>query len=244
MNEPEQQPALELDESEVAAYLQEHPDFLQRYPQVLEVLEFHHQAGAAVSLIERQVASLRRDNKQAHSKLEQLISTARENELRVQHLNALARVLIIAQDSAALVSGLGEFLRREMGVDALFIGLRPSAEATAQADELFALEEGSAQMHAVTNAFRRGKPICGPLSDEQVAALFGGDGQDDGQDDVPVAPSSAAMVPLGDDEVRGVLVLGSSDGERFVPEMGTLFLELMGNLLTAAFRRQLGSDRI
>lgn len=234
MNEPKQQPAIELDEAEVAAYLEAHPDFLQRHPQVLDALEFHHESGAAVSLIEHQVVSLRRDNKHIHSKLKDLIATARENELRVQHLNGLAQVLLAAADAAELVDGLRDFLHRELAVDAIYIGVVGGPEVAVGGIQ--ALTRESTQMAALTNAFRRGKPLCGPLDEGQVSALFQASG------DTP--PQSAALVPMGTDKVRGVLVLGSRDSKRFVPEMGTLFLELMGTLVTAACRRHLGANKL
>lgn len=231
---PEQVSPAEPDEADIAAYLREHPDFLQRYPDVLEHLEVSHEAGGAISLIERQVESLRRGNRQAQSRLKELIATARENELRVQYLNGLAQVLIKADSAENLVKSLREFLRRELSVDALFIGISGGEEVAVGG--IRAMPRDSAELAAVTNVFRRGKPICGPLTDAQIEALFAETG------DTP--PQSAAMVPLGQDRVRGALVLASRDSKRFVPEMGTLFLELLGQLVTTACRRHLGADKL
>lgn len=235
MNEPkpDQEANAEVDEAEIAAYLERHPDFLQRHPEALEAQELRHEtAGGAVSLIERQVGSLRRANQQMQTRLKDLITAARDNELRVQHLNGLARALIAADTPAALVEGLTDCLHRELGVDALFIGIMGGKDTGG----IRALHRDSAEMRALTNVFRRGKPICGPLTDEQVEALFPNHG------DTP--PQSAALIPLGENEVRGVLALASRDSRRFVPEMGTWFLELTGQLVTAACRRHLGSNRL
>lgn len=232
--EPQQEAAPEPAEDEIRAYLEAHPDFLRRHPDLLETLEVPHDSGGAVSLIERQVETLRRGNQQAHARLEELIATARDNEWRVQHLNGLARLLISADSVAALVAGLRDFLHRELGVDALFIGI--VADADALADGIRALPEGSQEAVAVDDVFRRGHPICGPLSEAQIQALF------PDTDDTP--PQSAALVPLGEDAVHGVLALGSRDAQRFVPDMGTLFLGLMGQLVTAACRRHVGGEVI
>ena len=236
MNESnaEQAPVADLDENEVAAYLESHPDFLQRFPQVLDALQVGHDAGNAVSLIERQVQGLRDQNQKMHAHLAELVSTARENELRVQHVNSLASVLIAADTPKALVDGLRRCVHQELSVDAIFIGILGSDEV--EVGGIHALKRDSAQMEAVTNAFRRGKPICGPLNASQVEALFPETGD--------ISPQSAALIPLGKGEVHGVLVLGSRDSKRFVPEMGTLFLELMGELVTTACRRHLGSDKL
>lgn len=236
MSEPkaEQAPVAELDEEEVAAYLHNHGDFLQRHPQVFEALQVSHDTGSAVSLIERQVQSLRSQNQQMHEHLAELIATARDNEQRVQHLNSLAGVLISADTPKALVDGLRSCVHRELSVDALFIGILGGEDVAVGGIQ--ALSHNSQQMQGVTNAFRRGKPFCGPLDQAQIDALF--------PENRDTPPQSAALIPLGKDEVRGVLVLGSRDSKRFVPEMGTLFLELMGELVTTACRRHLGADKL
>lgn len=230
---PERDPG-EVDESELASYLESHPDFLQRHPEALEAQELRHDTGGAVSLIERQVGTLRRANQDMQSRLKDLIAAARDNELRVQHLNSLARALIAADTPAALVKGLTDCLHRELGVDALYIGIMGGTDE--DIGGIRPLHRDGAPMRALTNVFRRGKPICGPLTEEQVEALFPDHG------DTP--PQSAALIPLGEGQVRGVLALGSRDSKRFVPEMGTWFLELAGQLVTTACRRHLGSGRL
>lgn len=236
MNEPrpERDDDGEVDEAELAAYLERHPDFLQRHPQALQAQELRHEAGSAVSLIERQAESLRHTNQRTQTRLKELIAAARDNELRVRHLNSLAQTLIAADTPEALVAGLTDCMRRELGVDTLYLGVIGGDEVAVGG--IRALRRDSAQMQALTNVFRRGKPICGALSEEQIEALFPGQGD--------ITPQSAALIPLGEDGVRGVLALGSRDPRRFVPEMGTWFLELAGQLVTAACRRHLGSSRL
>lgn len=235
MNDSNAQPqaAADVDEEAVVAFLMEHRDFLERHPQVLEAMKLYHDAGGAVSLIEHQVESLRRDKRQAQNKLQELIATARENELRVAHLNALARVLIEAESAADLVAGLDDFLGRELAVDALFIGILGDSQTTA--DGLPFIDPDGPEAEALTNVFRRGKPLCGPLSERDARVLFG---------TADPAPQSAAMVPLGSDAVRGAMVLGSCEPQHFVAEMGTMFLELMGELVTTACRRSLGAGAL
>lgn len=231
---PDQEPAEAVDEAELASYLETHPDFLARHPEALEAQALSHDAGSAVSLIERQVDSLRRANQQMQTRLKELIAAAHDNELRVRNLNGLARALIAADSAEALVKGLTDCLRRELGVDALYLGVMGNDDVAVGG--IRPLHRDTPQMNALTSVFRRGKPICGPLTEEQVEALFPGQG------DVP--PQSAALIPLGEGQVRGVLALGSRDSRRFVPEMGTWFLELTGELVTTALRRHLGSGRL
>jgi hypothetical protein len=241
MNEAEKQsPAPELDEAEVAAYLQAHPDLISRYPAVLEAMSVPHESGSAVSLIERQVDGLRTTNRQLQARFNELVETARDNEQRVVQLNRLAKVLVSAQTAAELVPELAYCLQQHLDVDHIYVGLSGKAgeiEALANG-ELHAIEEDNAAGKALTNVYRRGKPICGALSEEQSEALFG-----TRSNDVP-ALSSAAMIPLGTRGVHGALVLASRKNTRFVPDMGTLFLELMGELVTTALQRLLGREAL
>ena len=48
---------------------------------------------------------------------------------------------------------------------------------------------------------------------------------------------SLVYVPLRGAETMGVLVLGSPDATRFRPDMGTLYLMHLGELLSAALQR-------
>ena len=50
---------------------------------------------------------------------------------------------------------------------------------------------------------------------------------------------SFAYVPLRDTETFGLLALASEDAQRFYPEMGTLYLKRLGELVSAAVVRQL-----
>jgi hypothetical protein len=241
MNEAkEHDPTPELDEAEVAAYLQAHPDLISRYPAVLEAMNVPHDSGSAVSLIERQVNGLRTTNRQLQARFNELIETARDNEQRVVHLNRLAKVLVTAQAAAELVPELAYCLQQHLDVDHIYVGLSgKDGDVEALADgELHAITDDNAAGKALTNVFRRGKPICGPLSEEQSEALFG-----TRTNDVPPL-SSAAMIPLGTQGVHGALVLASRKGTRFVPDMGTLFLELMGELVTAALQRLIGREAL
>jgi uncharacterized protein YigA (DUF484 family) len=241
MNEAEKQnPTPALDEAEVAAYLQAHPDLLSRYPAVLEALDVPHDSGNAVSLIERQVAGLRNTNRQLQARFNELVETARDNEQRVVQLNRLAKVLVTVQSAAELVPELAYCLQQHLDVDHIYVGLSGTAgDVEALADgEIHAVADDTPAGKALTNVYRRGKPICGPLSEEQSEALFA-----TRSNDVP-ALASAAMIPLGTSGVHGALVLASRKGERFVPDMGTLFLELMGELVTVALQRLLGRETL
>lgn len=233
MNEAEKQPeVVDLDEAEVAAYLAAHPDFLHRHPETFEALDVAHETGDAVSLIERQVRVLRDTNRKIQARFEELMNTARDNEQRVVHLNRVARVMVGARSADELVAGLTECVQKHLAVDRVYVGLQ--GDLPADVHEIHALADGTPASRALTNVFRRGKPICDVFSAEHSAALFAT------RPDAPM--TSAALVPLGSRGVQGAIVLASADPERFTADMGTLFVELFGDLLTASLRRLLGSE--
>ena len=51
--------------------------------------------------------------------------------------------------------------------------------------------------------------------------------------------ASAALIPLGGGEWRGLLVVGSVNPGRFHPGVGTLFLERIGELVSQALQARL-----
>ncbi len=76
------------------------------------------------------------------------------------------------------------------------------------------------------------QPVCGSFNTEQMQALF---------DDADIL--SAGVVPLAEDEnsknCYGIIAIGSYDPQRFRSDMGTLFLSLLGQVLTRILKRHL-----
>jgi uncharacterized protein YigA (DUF484 family) len=70
--------------------------------------------------------------------------------------------------------------------------------------------------------------VCGKPKPAQVEFLFG-----------EQAPSvaSAALIPLGPGGEVGLLAIGSTDPNRFRPEVGKLFLSYIGEALACALQR-------
>jgi uncharacterized protein YigA (DUF484 family) len=49
---------------------------------------------------------------------------------------------------------------------------------------------------------------------------------------------STALIPLGEQGVDGMMAIGSSDSARFYPGMGTLFLDLLANVISATLANE------
>ncbi|MGQ0528946.1 MAG: DUF484 family protein [Panacagrimonas sp.] len=222
--------AAALDENEIAAYLRAHPDFLLRFPELLESLELQHAAGSAVSLIERQVEILRGRSQRLEDRLSQLLEVARDNEHRATSVHKLARSLIRAPTLASAVLGLQTSMREDFGIDEVFVGILSPALKLTNIEGLAKLEPDGPIPRAFDNFFRTKLIECGPLAATQAKLLFPRASE---------APTSAAVVPLEKERSLGMLVLASRDENRFQPRQGRVFLEMTAELVAAAIRAKI-----
>lgn len=222
MSHPEPAPrAVENPELEtrIIEYLLGDPGFFTRNPKVLAALEIPHDSGAAISLIEQQVRLLRKQLDAERQRLTHLIARARDYEALSGRLHHLVLKLIAARDSEQICILLKESLLTEFSAEAMALKLfRTDAESVARQDPL-------------TLAFRdfvdRHHALCGPLNPDKARILFGQAGSD---------IRSAALVPVHAEGHAGVLAIGSRDGERFRPEMGTELLDRLGEVLGQKLR--------
>src|SRR3989344_2855264 len=137
-------------EEAVARYLEDHPDYFQRYPETLSrILLSHETGGKAVSLIERQVLVLREQNQALQRQLRALISNARENDVLS-----------------------GRLLRQEFKLDAVVILLRGRPTQGGRAE---LVPEDDKRLNTLFQQFSSGKPICGgKFEDSLMSYLFSG----------------------------------------------------------------------
>jgi Uncharacterized protein conserved in bacteria len=219
-----------LEENEVAAWLRDHPGLLDRRPELLETLSLHHESGAAVSLIERQVELLRGRNAKLEDRLGEMLEHARENERRALALQRLARALLRAPSLAAVAAALRQSMIQDFAVDEVFLGLLAPGFRRHDVAGVAALDTGNLVLRAYENFFRTRLIECGPVDEERGAMLFPAASQ-------PIR--SAAVIPLDKEKTLGMLALGARDGERFRPRQGKLFLEMTGDLIAAAVRARL-----
>lgn len=219
-----------LGDDEIALYLKAHPDFLQRHPQLLETLELRHASGTAVSLIERQVEVLRGRCTRLEDRHKQLAEIARENELRASSVQRLARTLLAAPTLAMVIAGLTRCMRDDFDIDEVYVGVQASVIRRQDIEGLHRLDAHNPVVKAYDNFFRTRLIECGPIASEHAALFF------------PKARAplqSAAVVPLEKEKNLGVLVLASSEPDRFQPRQGKLFLEMTAELLSSAIRARL-----
>lgn len=224
------EPGNEIGAEEVLAYLARHPDFFLRHEQALADLQLPHRAGAAVSLVERQVSLLRERNIDSRQRLNRLLETARDNDALFSRTRRLVLSLLEADSLHSLSRALGDALRRDFGVDHARLLFVEGARDWPAGVELLPQDVAASSLPAL---FAAGRPIVGPLRPRERALLFAAQAED---------VLSAAVVPVGGQQTVAVLAAGSSDARRFHGEMGTMFLEFIGEVISRLLQRLTTTD--
>jgi len=207
----ELQSQIPSDEAAVADYLRMHPEFFQQQGDLLSELSIPHVGGGVVSLVERQVEVLRGENADLKERMQDLVALARDNEQLNQRLHHLTLGLLDAADFDEVLTVLEDQLHDEFRADAVEMRLFSATRLRDENDN----GQADPELAAFVDFFDSGKPVCGPLTPEQLGFLFGGEAEDLG---------SAALMPLQGEDIMGVLAVGSADPQRFQPNMGTEFL--------------------
>jgi uncharacterized protein len=205
-------------ESQVVDYLSEHPDFFLQHPNLLGEIDIPHESGAAVSLIERQVESLRKQLNETRQQLNEVMEVARHNHSLQERMHRLTLELIDAATFDEVLNALEDELHDDFKADAMELRLfSPS-----RVDEHF---EGKINEQAETfqQFFDQTQPICGQLEPEQLSYIFGAESD---------RIASTALIPLKSDGVLGLLAIGSVDPKRFAPHHGTDFLTRLGEIIS------------
>ena len=214
-------------EEAVSRYLEDHPDYFQRYPEILSRLLLAHETGGkAVSLIERQVLVLREQNQTLQRQLRELVNNARENDVLGGRLHRFATAMIGCTSLDDVLDTTYDLLRQEFKLDAVVILLQGQPTAGGRPE---LVPEDDKRLNTLFQQFGSGKPICGgKFEDSLMSYLFSGRASE---------IKSTALIPLGEKNPRGVLGLGTHDPYRFHPGMGTVYLTRLGELLTHSLAR-------
>jgi uncharacterized protein YigA (DUF484 family) len=223
---------LELSDQSVAAYLRDHPDFFVRHPELVGELELPHEAGSAVSLVERQVAILRERNTEGRTRLRTLVDAASDNDRLFEQTRTLTLALLDATSLAAMDGVLADQLVQGFQADHAhcFVVHATDLSSTAHLSAVDATED--LPLYHLT---RKTGVSCGVLRADELALLF---------PEAALTDGSAVLIALtdiaGNTGISGLLAIASHDPQRFSPEMGTLFVRFIGDVLSRVLSRLLG----
>lgn len=212
---------------QVAQYLRDHPDFLIEHGDIfVEITVPHPHGGQAITLAERQLHALRDKIRLLEAKLAELIRFGEENDEIGAKLHRLTVSMIAAEDFDACHAALRQSLCEDFVVP--HVALRVWSCAAAQDGEVFAAV--SEELRFQTADMRR--PYCGAPGTLEALTWFG---------EAAAHLRSIALIPLrADGQTLGMLALASEEAERFYADMGTLYLERLGESAATALRRLLG----
>ena len=213
-----------LSAHEVAVWLRRHHKFLAQYPDLAVSLVVPREDGPAASLASYQLEVLRDKNRELNRRLNELYANALENERLTVRTHQLAMALMRATSAADTVRTMAASLAEDFDGDAVRMVLFSAVEDLTP-DWLQILSARDKRMAPFHDALATSEPICGRLNPDKMDVLFG---------DEQAQAQSVALIPMPG---TGLIAVGSSDGNRFYPGMGTLFLRLMGETFVAAMAR-------
>jgi uncharacterized protein YigA (DUF484 family) len=219
-----------MDAEDVVRYLQDNPGFFEDYAEVLAQIYIPHPHGRhAIPIAERQILTLREKSKMLEGKLAELIQFGEENDAIGEKMQRLCLALFPAADLQGLLRALYYNLGEDFAVPHAALRIW-GVDARAAAGEAAEFAPVSDELRQYAAGLQH--PFCGAIDRADVASWFG---------EAAAQLRSVACMPLRDAGKAsfGMLALASEDPLRFYPEMGTLYLERLGELVSAALQRYL-----
>ena len=214
-----------LTAEQVAEFLKQNPGFFESHVEVLMNLQIPHpHGGRAVSIGERQLVAAREKAKMLEEKLREMIAFGEENDAVSEKVHRLACRLLDAPSLDAALDTLYLDLLDHFAVPHVAVRLWGVAEENPETKEFAPVASEMRQFIEQMTA-----PYCGHHAVYESQSWFG-----------EAAPhlKSFALVALRRDKAEfGVIALASEDPRRFYPEMGTLYLARIGELLSYALWR-------
>lgn len=218
----------------VAEFLAAHPDFFVGREALLADMTVPHDSGKAISLLERQVILLRERNAEMARRMEEFVGNASEND----SLFEKTRILVLELLKATTLEELASIAEREIcarfdATDCRLLFIADEAD-NFPPRALRSYEEARDQLGEL---FEKKRTFCGEVRPERAAFLF---------PDSDTTIISAAIVPVHVNAAEAnalefsaipVLAIGSDNAEHFNQGQDTLFLDFIGEVLSALIIR-------
>lgn len=169
-----------------------------------------------------EILTLRERNRELEWRLNELVRNATANESIGSHLAKWCSRLLSENDAQRVPGEIALGLAEQFELNHVALRLWNLSDLAPTGYG----EPTSQDVRTFTDSLKT--PYCGTDTDFEAAGWLDS------------KPKSLALVPLrleADGPAVGLLVLGSDDPERFTPEMGTAFLESIGQLASAALHR-------
>ncbi|GGW84241.1 DUF484 family protein [Alteromonas halophila] len=199
-----------IEAHDVRQFLLANPDFFTDHADLLEQLVIPHGLRGSVSLVELQSEQLRKKVRQLTYKLSQLISVAKQNEKIYRVYTDLNVQLLRCESVAEVQYTLEEVLQERLQLSSAVIKSFRGPHAVSELQRRLFTEK----------RFKTDTFFFGRLSQHEKQLLF---------DDVTA--ESVALILLGDNKDLGILAICSDDASHFTPDMDTLLLKQLQQVL-------------
>lgn len=208
-----------MDHTQVAQFLTTNPHFFEEHAELLGTIKLSSPLlGRAVSLQERQMEIMRDKYRHLELRLSELLHLAQENDNVLTKFQRWSNSLLLARKDSELPRLLTTTLQEVFSLP--HASLRLWSVAEEYKDAWFA---GPTSEDVRLFANNLHAPFCGENKDYEAANWI----------DAPVA--SLAMLPLRlNEEVIGLIVLGSPEKSRYTSNMATHFLTQIADTSSAA----------
>jgi len=201
-------------EQTVIDFLRAHPDFFERNPRLLNEIQLPHDSGDAVSLVKRQIETLRAEREMYRKRLASFVAVATDNDDLNNRLHKLTLTLIDTLDFGEVLTVLQDRLQDDFGADAVELHIFSSVEAS---------KDTNPELDGFRKYVDDAKPFCGQLPEKQLDYLFGADAD---------RIRSTALIPVMGEGLLGLLAIGSQDADRYHPKIGTVYLARLGEIVS------------
>jgi len=207
-----------MDDSIIAEYLQENPDFFDRHPALLQQLKVKHATHGAVSLVERQQEVLRARIRGLEDEITELMVNARRNEDIFKHYSALYERLLQCTSLAEVADSLRSTFAEQLQLPALTLKF---FDSPLDLPEQFTFAADT-HKQLLSKRFNEDTMYLGRLTSDEQRLLFPAE-----------AIESVALLLLGERGELGMLAIGSHDASHFEPAMDKLLVSQLQALLSS-----------
>tara|TARA_Y100001970_G_scaffold250037_1_gene321316 strand:- start:3845 stop:4510 length:666 start_codon:yes stop_codon:yes gene_type:complete len=206
-----------ISKEEVAEYLLLNPDFFKQNPEILKSIEAVHDAGGAVSLIQKQVELLRENYEATSGNLIELLKIAKQNEDIFKKSKNLVLLLIKASSIGQLIEECEAKFESEFGVDKCVLIFFKNDDSLPKGR----IRPVKESLSSIGDIYSPNDIYIGEVNKTQADFVFG----------KRSTVRSCILVPIKNKDCPGILALGSKEKDKYNYEDDTLFLEFISDCL-------------
>ena len=212
---------------DVVQYLQDNPQFFDEHADVLANIQapIAENADKVISFSDRQISTLRNKNLKLQDKLLELISFGERNDDISTKMHRISLTLLTCTNLDDILHKVKFNLCEDFSVPHIAIRLWGISDTEGNSEQP-EFTTTSKDIHAIAEKLTQ--PYCGPHVADEIKDWFGEDA---------VHLQSFSIITLRTTEAIGMLVLASPEAQRFNPEMETLHLKRLGELVSTTLTR-------